>query len=168
MIRTAGKVFSKGCGVDMWEINITNQIITFLYSIIMGVIVAALYDWQKAHRITASNSVIRIFFQDITFWIINTFFTFLLLMARCNGEVRGYVIIGEVVGFTLFRLILSRFILPIFIWIFKLKEKITLKYREIMTVFSIWLKEKLRKIYLWTKKLMKKVKIKEKTLESEG
>ena len=39
------------------------------------------------------------FVQDIIFWLIAALVTFGLLLVRCNGLVRGYAVLGELLGF---------------------------------------------------------------------
>ncbi len=108
----------------MWEININNQFMTLLLSICLGCIVCANYDILRGSRKAGFNSAMMVFFTDIFFWIINAFVTFIFLISRTNGEIRGYVLVGEFIGFLIFRISLSRFILPVFTLIFSLFKKL--------------------------------------------
>ncbi len=112
----------------MCEISNNNQITTFLLSICMGIIFCLSYDIIRAFRKIALNSIVAINICDILYWIIYAFATFVFFVARTNGEIRGFVLFGELLGFISFRVSLSRFIVRflsfIFIKISTLKQKI--------------------------------------------
>lgn len=103
----------------MWEININNQIITFGLSLCVGAVLCAIYDMLRAWRKVEFNSFMTVFITDIIFWVFSAFVTFIFLMARTNGEIRGYVILGALVGFMLFRISLSRFLLIVLNLLFR-------------------------------------------------
>ena len=107
----------------MWEININNQFTTLLLSICLGCIGCVGYDVLRASRKAGFNSNIMVFITDIIFWVVNAFITFIFLIARTNGEIRGYVLVGELIGFVIFRISLSRFVLSIFTSVFSLFKK---------------------------------------------
>lgn len=101
----------------MWEIDIANQAATFGLSICLGGLFCALYDIIRTMRKVCLNSFLAVFFTDIVLWIIYAFLTFIFLISRTNGEVRAYVLIGELAGFVLYRISLSRLLFPPFVWI---------------------------------------------------
>lgn len=113
----------------MWEIDVGNQVLTFLYSLVLGAIMCVCYDFLRTVRKYGLNSFSAVFITDISFWAISGIVTFIFLISRTNGEVRGYVIISELTGFLIFRILLSRFILPIFDFAVK-------KAVKIFTLFS--------------------------------
>ena len=94
----------------MWEINNNNQIITFLLSLCLGAICCAIYDIVRALRKVCLNSLLAVTIGDILLWVLYAFLTFIFLIARTNGEIRGYVLICELLGFALFRISVSKFL----------------------------------------------------------
>ena len=94
----------------MWEINNSLQILSFLRSILLGVLLCVLYDFIKSARLTVDFSDIAIFLQDIIYSCISAFVTFIFLLSVTNGEMRGYVISGILAGFIISRFTLSRLI----------------------------------------------------------
>lgn len=108
----------------MWEINVGNQFATLAFSMCLGCILCAVYDVLRASRKAGFNSFFTVFVTDILFWILSAFTTFIFLIARTNGEIRGYVLISELVGFAVFRFTVSRFIFLIFTFIFKAIQKL--------------------------------------------
>ncbi len=118
----------------MWEINVGNQFATFLYSLCLGAALCLFYDILRALRKVGLNSFWAVFISDIFFWISSAFITFIFLLARTYGEIRGYVIIGEFIGFAVFRLIFSKLFLNAFEFIFKFFKKI---YLYLNTIFML-------------------------------
>ena len=92
----------------MWEINNSLQLLSFIRSLILGVLLCVLYDFIKSARLTADFSAITIFLQDIIYSCISAFVTFIFLLSVTNGEMRGYVILGILAGFIISRFTLSR------------------------------------------------------------
>lgn len=102
----------------MWEINNYNQIITFLLSLCLGAVFCTIYDIIRAIRKVCINSFWAVTITDILIWILYAFGTFIFLISRTNGEIRGYVLIGEALGFILFRISFSKLFFPFFSFIF--------------------------------------------------
>ena len=81
----------------MWEISINDQMLTLLYSLCLGVILCVFYDVFKAFHKAGFNSPLQVFIGDILYCVIAAFATFLFLLSRTNGEIRGYC--GGIGGF---------------------------------------------------------------------
>lgn len=93
----------------MWEIGLAHQLIGSAYSLAVGVFFSLVYDVLKAFCLKYNCGVIAVFVKDIAFSLFAAFVTFMLLMARSNGAVRGYILFFIVAGFVLFRVTLSKF-----------------------------------------------------------
>ena len=102
----------------MWEISSYNQTITFLLSLCLGGLFCTLYDIIRAARKVCLNSFWAVQITDVFIWIIYAFLTFIFLIARTNGEIRGYVIVGALLGFVLFRISFSRLFFPALRFVF--------------------------------------------------
>ncbi len=102
----------------MWEINNYDQVITFLLSCGLGAFYCFVYDIIRSVRKVCLNSFLVITITDILLWIVYAFMTFLFMIARTKGEVRGYVFFGELFGFILFRISISKLIVPILSFVF--------------------------------------------------
>lgn len=146
----------------MWEINNSLQINSFLYSLILGAIFCAFYDVFRAIRLVTSPKAIIVFIQDIFFFLVVSFITFLVLLALTNGEIRGYILFGIVIGFFAWYFTFSKFLV-------KLGQRIVYLIRycllKINTAFNIVLAKteriliKLASILQkFFKKLLKKAK----------
>ena len=141
----------------MWEINNSLQILSFLRSLILGVLLCVLYDFIKSARLMVDFSDITIFLQDIIYSCISAFVTFIFLLSVTNGEMRGYVILGILVGFIISRFTLSRLLCKFLKFIFG-------GVKRFFEVISRWfygefdlLTEKIIKICKKTLKTVKKL-----------
>ena len=115
MYRTnAQAVCSLAFSVDMWEIHSTDQTVTFMLSWALGGLLCAVYDILRGWRLSLHSGIIAVFFQDTFFGIFASVTTFLFLLARSCGEIRLYVLVGEVIGFVLFRMSFSGVLLAFF------------------------------------------------------
>lgn len=92
----------------MWEININDQLLTFFYALGLGLLLCVYYDVLRAFHKAGFNSAWGVFIGDIIYCITSAFITFLFLLARTNGEIRGYVLTSALIGFVITRLTLSR------------------------------------------------------------
>lgn len=91
-----------------------NQTATFLYAVLFGCLICLLYDVFRLVRVTKKYTVLSVFVQDILFWALVTFLTFLFLLSRTNGALRGFVIVGQILGFIIFRCTFSDWLFPLF------------------------------------------------------
>ena len=93
-----------------------------------------IYDVVRAMRKVGFNTTFIVNVTDILIWIIYAFITFIFFISRTNGEIRGYALVGELIGFWLARITVSR------IWFILLKFaflKIAHIKRKIMSRFYL-------------------------------
>jgi spore cortex biosynthesis protein YabQ len=133
----------------MWEITLKSQIITLLYGLLVGMIMSLYFDSFRILRKTFKHKDYVVFIEDIAFFFVATFITFMLLMARCNGEPRAYVLLAILLGYFLYRITLSRLILPVVVsinkFILKIFSKIFIYASKIVSIFAQKLKNLLKK-----------------------
>ncbi|MBE6738946.1 MAG: hypothetical protein E7565_01355 [Ruminococcaceae bacterium] len=143
----------------MWEITVKSQIFTFFYAMILGVVLSVFFDFFRTLRISYKHIKVVVFIEDIVFFLISTFLTFMFLMSRCNGEFRTYAVSAILIGFFIYRISLSKIILPTSVIItkffIKLFGKIFLLFRKSisLTVKNI---KKLLKIRSRNKKTLER------------
>ena len=92
----------------MWEISNTDQILTVLYSFVLGILSCLFYDIFRSIRKNARCKSLDIFIQDMFFWAISAFFYFLFFFVRTNGEIRGYILIFALLGALFCRVTFSK------------------------------------------------------------
>ena len=149
----------------MWEINSNLQALTFLYAVLMGGMYSLIYDIFKAYRIKYKPSGIFIFFQDIIYSAIISVVSFCFFLVFVNGEIRSYILLGFLIGFVIFRLTISRIILFVFGFVFKIINLIFsylncafLFLERVFGKFFIKIEKFLKNIANRLKKLLKRQK----------
>lgn len=108
----------------MWDTTISLQPKIFLYSFVLGIMISIYFDLFKAIRVLHKFSNLQVFFQDIAFFLVVTPSVFIFLIAFTYGVLRGYVLIGLVLGFVIWRITLSRYFILIMAYFFGLLKKI--------------------------------------------
>lgn len=88
----------------MYIAGISQQVRVFLLSVSLGFILGVLYDVFRMIRIIflKENRKTAIFVQDFFFVLLCGIITFLFLLSENYGELRGYVFIGEIIGFFIY------------------------------------------------------------------
>ncbi len=102
----------------MWEIELSNQIFSFFISLIIGCGLSLIYSILHAF-VYILNRPAQEFSTDIVFWLFSAVITFMLFIAKTNGELRIYLIIGESIGFLIFYSLTGRFFVRFFLIIFR-------------------------------------------------
>lgn len=92
----------------MSEITFFGQTGGLFSAIVMGVALCLFYDLLRIFRLAVPPGKILAFFEDVLWFFVAAVATYLVCLAKCNGEVRSYVLVGEAVGFLLCRLTVSR------------------------------------------------------------
>jgi spore cortex biosynthesis protein YabQ len=85
------------------------QFNVFVYSLILGVILGMLYDVFRIVRIIFKPKEFGVFIQDMVYFILSAFLTFIFMIGFNDGEIRFYVLIGEGIGFCVYHLTVGRF-----------------------------------------------------------
>ena len=121
----------------MWELKSSTQVFTFLAAVILGGILCVIYDVFRALRSCQKNSSVTVAVEDIVFWVFSSITTFILFLAGTNGEVRFFVILGEILGFVVIRLTFSRVIYKFFLF---LVNVINALFCKIYSIYILFLK----------------------------
>ena len=87
----------------------------FLWSLLLGVVMAVGYDVIRAFRKIVKNSTFSVNFADIIFIIISAFLIFFLAFDKNKGELRWYGLTGVCIGFISYRCIFKSSIVKFFL-----------------------------------------------------
>lgn len=107
----------------MWEIHNNLQILGFLYSFVLGIIYAVIYDLFRTARIIKPHKNLTVFFEDVIFFSVISVATFIFLLSITNGEIRAYILFGIIFGFILFNRSASKYFIKGVKAVFKLISK---------------------------------------------
>lgn len=95
----------------MWEIDLADQIRSFLYSLLLGGVFALAFYIGESFRRASRIRGVWLWLCDILYFAVAGFVTFCFLLSRSNGEVRGYILFGIALGFLAFKVLFSKLIL---------------------------------------------------------
>lgn len=101
------------------------QIQIFFYSMLCGAIIGIVNEPFRFLRYAGFNSKTEIFIQDILFMLINALITFFFTLCFNKGEVRFFILLGELAGFILFRYSIGMLTGYIFKFVFSFIRKIS-------------------------------------------
>ncbi len=90
----------------MWEIDLRAQIFTFLLSLLLGGAFCLVYDLFQIFY-SGKNKLLNAV-ADISYFIIIAFVNFCFLLVASNGEMRLYLVFGEIMGFLICKKTVSR------------------------------------------------------------
>ncbi len=81
------------------EITVSTQVMQFLMTCVIGIILGAFYDLFRILRIAFCHGKILLFVEDLLFWIISAVVTFFVMLNVVDGRVRFFAVLGEILGF---------------------------------------------------------------------
>ena len=146
-------------------VNITEQFTIFTCCTLVGFVSGFIYDLfkalKKAFKVKKTASVF-----DVAFWVVVLCIFFAVLFKSGSGQMRGYTIIGFVLGFISYILAASRDISPVIEKIILYFLKITRSIFEPVIKFSRFIGHLMSKLSDIVQNTQKKViKIVKKRLE---
>lgn len=103
---------------------VANQVYVFLYTLLIGVVMGIIFDFFRALRRNGNTKNIVVYIQDIIFWIIIALVIIVSSFLINDGELRGYMLFGYILGALIYMLLFSKYIKTLFEMIFDLFAKI--------------------------------------------
>ena len=101
------------------EVALSWQLLSLGIAMLVGLGLAAIYDIFRVARILFHTGKVVMYVQDISYGIVAALVTFLLALSVNNGEIRFYIIGGELVGMTIYFLSIGRLTVQIAKFIYK-------------------------------------------------
>lgn len=85
----------------------------FLQALLLGACMAAVYDLLKIYRQLFGGGTVALFIQDVLFFSVCGFVTFIFMLVFNNGQVRIFAIAAQLAGAVIYRLSLGRLVMLI-------------------------------------------------------
>ncbi len=82
----------------MYSVPQNEQLAIFALSLGLGFLLGVLYDIMRTLRLSVTRSKIVLIICDILYFILFGIISFLFILALNKGEIRFYIIIGEIIG----------------------------------------------------------------------
>lgn len=83
----------------LYSLSLAQQTKSFLLSLGMGFLLGIIYDLVRIIRISISKSKTGVILSDLFFCAIACMCTFLFCLTVNEGEIRLYLVLGEIAGF---------------------------------------------------------------------
>lgn len=103
---------------------IENQVTVFLWTIMIGAILGFVFDFFRILRRKGNTKDIMVYLQDVVFWLIVTIVIIVSTFLINDGELRGYMLFGYILGAVFYILLFSNFIRKTFSFLFDSIEKV--------------------------------------------
>ena len=91
---------------------------------LLGIICGAIFDLFKAVRFGKTVKTSHLILQDILYYLIISIVIFLFILNVNGAEIRGYMPVSSILAFVLYRCLLSRSVVRLFIWMIKITKYI--------------------------------------------
>lgn len=82
----------------MYTVDQNEQVLIFLASLGVGFLLGVLYDFFRAVRLSFTRGKIAVVIFDLTYFFSVALLSYIFILAANKGEVRSYIIIGELLG----------------------------------------------------------------------
>lgn len=103
---------------------IANQGYLFFIFVLNGVIIGLLFDFFRILRKTIKTKDFVTYIQDFLFWILTGIIILYSTFTFNNGEIRLFLFVGIIIGVALYMLLISSYVIKIFVTIFNFIKKI--------------------------------------------
>ena len=121
---------------------LVEQVYVFLWSIITGAFLGLLFDLFRAFRYKGIKDI-WVYIQDIIFWLVTAIIIIISAFIINDGELRGYMLIGYILGAGFYMLLFSKFILNTLHFIFdNVQKAIDFCIQKLKKIFSFTHKKK--------------------------
>lgn len=113
-----------------------NQLYTFLLFILTGIVIGIVFDIFRIFRRSFKTNDIINYIQDILFWFVTGCILLFSIFTFNNGELRGYIFIGIILGLVLHLIVLSKYLINMFLKIINLLRRIIGYPIHLLLVFT--------------------------------
>ena len=124
----------------MTDITLAKETQLFLFSLPLGIFLSAGYDLFCAARLQIRHSDSAVFLEDILYFVLSAFFSFFFLLKYNCGQVRGYVLVGEGLGWLIWHFTCGKICTKVILLVIKIVKHtfhlIFLPFRMIFRFFS--------------------------------
>jgi spore cortex biosynthesis protein YabQ len=113
------------------SITLANQVYVFLWAVAGGMLAAFLYDIFRIKRRAIKTNRVMTSIEDMVYWILVAVIMFWVVYISNEGEIRGYIFFGSILGVILYVLLFSRLVVSSALFV------IRIVYRVVSTIWFI-------------------------------
>lgn len=93
----------------MWLLLYQNRGAAFLASVLVGAIIGVIYDVFRIGRVIYSGGRIKLFFEDVLFFVMSSLVFTVFMFNATMGVIRMFAAFGTLIGFFAYRFSLGLF-----------------------------------------------------------
>ncbi len=149
----------------MYSVPQTEQLSIFVAALGLGFLLGVIYDLFRAIRLSVSTSKYAVIIFDVLYFLTFGLISFLFILALNKGEIRFYIIAGEIIGGAFYYFSFGIAAMKITDHLVKLLRKLyTLVFKVASAPFRLvkrvllHILEKLKILFIKTKKKSKKIR----------
>ena len=109
---------------------IANQVYVFFWSIVIGAILALIFDFFRISRRKGNTKNWVVYVEDVFYWIIVAVMIIASAFITNDGELRGYMFIGYGIGAIFYLILFSKMLIKIISGILDFIENIVKRLVE--------------------------------------
>ena len=114
-------------------ILIAEQVYVFLYAIIGGAIASFFYDIIRIKRRAVKTGVLLVGLEDVIYWFAAAVFLFVTVYISNSGEMRGYILIGNLIGVMLYESLLSKIVIDLSVRFINITKRVIVFIAKILS-----------------------------------
>lgn len=103
---------------------VSNQLLDFIEFVLIGNIIACIFDLFRAYRKFKEVSTRSVIIQDIIYFIIVTCMIIFSIIKLLDSQIRVYIFLGLIIGCAIYFSTISKYILKIYVLFFTTFRKI--------------------------------------------
>lgn len=131
---------------------VSNQVIDFIEFVLIGVLIASIFDFFRAYRKIKKVSTLTVMVQDSIYFIIVTMVIIFSIIKLLDSQIRLYVFLGILIGCSVYFTTISKYLMKLYILFFNMfREIISTIFLPLILILQIILKFAKK-----TKKIIKK------------
>lgn len=116
---------------------IANQVYVFFWSIVVGAILALIFDFFRISRRKGNTKNWIVYVQDVIYWFLVAIVIIASAFVTNDGELRGYMFIGYAIGAIFYLILFSKIFLKTISKILDFVEEIMNKiWKQIVKVVN--------------------------------
>ena len=141
----------------MTDVTVAKETMLFFQSLILGAGLSLLYDVLRIIRRETRHQAVAVSLEDVVYFLVCGMVTFGFILKDNSGQVRGYIVVGEVIGWIICHMTVGEAAVRIspFVWIGrrfcrlirKIEKRLCINLKKVMQKEKYNLKRKRMMLY---------------------
>ena len=113
-------------------LSMSEQAYLFFIAVLIGFFIGFVYDILRIFRKVIHHANFFIHLEDLFYWLFVAFIMFYIMLGKNYGEIRGFSILGNIIGMSIYFMTLSIWIIKISITVIEFIKKVLLAIFKIV------------------------------------